>query len=105
LVQSYHIFKRLSIIPHNFIILNRTIASNLVIITIFIIKQKFNCYKIIIYPFHLDRDSDDVDNGIHSCSRFLSFEIMYTVSQLFLFPILKNRKIAEIIQIFSAFSS
>lgn len=33
------------------------------------------------------------------------FEIMYTASQLFLFPILKNRKIEEIIQIFSAFSS
>ena len=77
----------------------------MVIITIFIIKKQFNCHESIIYPFHLDRDSDDVDNGIHSCSRFLSFEIMYTVSQLFLFPILKNRKIEEIIQIFSAFSS
>jgi hypothetical protein len=95
----------LSIISHSFIILNRTIASNLVIITIFIIKKQFNCHESIIYPFHLDRDSDDVDNGIHSCSRFLSFEIMYTASQLFLFPILKNRKTEEIIQIFSAFSS
>jgi len=83
----------LSIIPHNFIILNRTIASNLVIITIFIIKQQFNCHESIIYLSHLDRDSNDVDNGIHSCSRFFSFEIyLYCFSTIFIFNTKKTEK-------------
>ena len=92
MVQSYHIFKRLSIIPHNFIILNRTIASNLVIITIFIIKQQFNCYKSIIFLSHLDKSSAWYRNDVDSCGFLQSVSLFWNYVYCFSTIFISNSK-------------